>query len=84
MYSLEFTETAKKFLKKISKRDAGIIIDKISSLKDNPFRFLKRLQGEKLWRLRIMDYRAVADVYISLSKIIIIRVGHRKNIYDVL
>lgn len=82
MYSIEFTETAKKFLGKINKKDAEIIIHKINSIKDNPFRFLKRLQGEKLWRLRIMDYRAVVDVYISLNKIIVIRIGHRKNIYE--
>ncbi len=82
MFQIEITETAKQFLKKIEKRDSEIILNKIYSIKDNPFRFLKRLQGEKLWRLRIGDYRAVVDVLISLNKIIVIRIGHRKNIYN--
>ena len=81
MYFIEFTETAKKFLKKLNKIDSEAISNKIYSIRENPFRFLKRLQGEKLWRLRIGDYRAVVDVIISMNKIIVIRIGHRKNVY---
>ena len=51
-------------------------------MKENPYRFLKRLYGEKVWRLRIGDYRAIVDVIISANKIIVVRVGHRKNIYN--
>ena len=82
MFQIELTDTSKKFLKKIEKEEAEFILNKIYSIRDNPFRFLKRLQGEKLWRLRIADYRAVADVIVSANKIIIVRIGHRKNIYD--
>ena len=82
MFQIELTETAKDFLKKLQKKDAEIILRKIYSIRENPYRFLKRLQGEKLWRLRIGDYRAKVDVIISMNKIIVIRVGHRKNIYD--
>ena len=82
MYQIELTETSKKFLKKLNKKDSEIILNKIYSIKDNPFRFLKRLQGEKLWRLRVMDYRAVVDVIISMNKIVVIRIGHRKNVYN--
>jgi mRNA interferase RelE/StbE len=82
MYSVEFTETSKKFLKKLQKKDSEIILNKIYSMRENPFRYVKRLQGEKLWRLRIGDYRAVVDIIISMNKIIVIRIGHRKNIYE--
>ena len=82
MFQIEFTETAKDFLKKLKKNDAEIILNKIYSIRENPYRFLKRLQGEKLWRLRIGDYRAVVDVIVSINKIMVIRIGHRKNIYD--
>ena len=82
MFQIELTETAKYFLKKLQKKDAEIILNKIHSIRENPYRFLKRLQGEKLWRLRIGEYRAIVDVIISMNKIIVIRVGHRKNIYD--
>jgi mRNA interferase RelE/StbE len=82
MYSIQIEENAKKFLKKLNKNEAEIILNKIYSIRENPFRFLKRLKGEKLWRLRIMKYRAEMDVLISASKIIVLRIGHRKNIYD--
>ena len=82
MFEIELTKTAKDFLKKLQKNDAEIILNKIYSIRENPYRFLKRLHGEKLWRLRIGDYRAVVDVIISMNKIIVIRIGYRKNIYD--
>ena len=66
----------------MKKKDSEIILKKIYELRDNPFRYLKRLQGEKLWRLRIMDYRAVVEVIISMNKIIVVRIGHRKNVYN--
>ncbi len=82
MYSIKIEENAEKFLKKISKKDSEIILRKIYSLKENPFRYLKRLKGHKLWRLRILKYRAIVDVVISKNKIIVLRIGYRKNIYD--
>ncbi len=82
MYSIQIEKNAEDFIKKLQKKDAEIILNKIYSIRENPFRFLKRLQGEKLWRLRIGDYRAIVDVIISMNRIIVIRIGHRKNIYD--
>ncbi|MDP4039713.1 MAG: type II toxin-antitoxin system RelE/ParE family toxin [Candidatus Pacearchaeota archaeon] len=80
MFQIELTETAKDFLKKLQKKDAEIILNKIYSIRENPYRFLKRLQGEKLWRLRIGDYRAKVDVIVSMNKIIVIRIGHRSTL----
>ena len=82
MYSIQIEKNAENFLKKLQKKDAEIILNKIYSIRENPFRFLKRLQGEKLWRLRTGDYRAIVDIVISVNKIIVLRIGHRKNIYD--
>ncbi len=79
MYSIQIEKNAEDFLKKLQKKDAWVILNKIYSIRENPFRFLKRLQGEKLWRLRIGDYRAIVDVIISMNKIIVLRIGHRKN-----
>jgi len=81
MYSIQIEKNAEEFLKKLQKEDAKIILNKIYSIRDNPFRYLKRLQGEKLWRLRVVDYRVIVDVIISMNKIIVLRIGHRKNIY---
>ena len=81
MYSIQIEKNAEDFLKKLNKKDLGMILNKIYSIRANPFRFLKRLQGGKLWRLRIADYRAVVDVIVSGKKIIVLRIGHRRNVY---
>lgn len=39
------------------------------------------LSGEKAWRLRVGDYRVVADISLSERTIAVVGVGHRKNIY---
>ena len=83
MFAIEITETAKKFLKKLEKKESTLILNKTYSIRDNPFRFLQRLQCEKLWRLRIADYRAVVDVIVSANKIVVLRIGHRKNVYTI-
>ena len=81
MYSIEIEDNAERFLKKISEKDKSIILNKIYSIRHNPFRYLKRLKGHKLWRLRIMKYRATIDVIISKNKIIVLRIGYRKDVY---
>jgi mRNA interferase RelE/StbE len=82
MFSILIEENAEKFLKKLNKKDREMILQKIYSIRENPFRFLKRLQGSKLWRLRIADYRAIVDVIVSNNKIAVVRIGKRSNIYD--
>ncbi|MBI2452199.1 type II toxin-antitoxin system RelE/ParE family toxin [Candidatus Pacearchaeota archaeon] len=82
MYSIQIEKNAEEFLKKLQKKDAEMILNKIYSIRDNTFRFLKILHGERLWRLRIGDHRAIVDVIISLNKIIVLRIGRRRNVYD--
>jgi len=82
MYSIQIEKNAEEFLKKLDKKDAELILNKIYSIRDNPFRYLKRLQGSKLWRLRIVDFRAVVDVIVSMNRIMVLKIGHRKNVYD--
>lgn len=82
MYSIELSQTSINFLKKLNKKESEIILNKIYSLRDNPFRFLKKLQGQKLWRLRIGDYRAIIDVIVKNNEIFVVRIGKRSNVYD--
>ncbi len=84
MYSIELTKKAEKFIKKLNKKDSEIILKKIYSIRENPFPFLKRLQGLKLWRLRVMDYRVIIDIVISGRKIVVLRINHRKSAYKIL
>lgn len=80
MYVIELTDKSQNFLSKISNEDSEIILKKIYSIRENPFPHLKKLKGQKFWRLRIMNYRAIIDVLVSGKKIIVLRIGHRKNV----
>ena len=81
MYSVEFSKSSKKFLKKIPAKDYKIILNKIYSIRHNPFRYLKKLQGQKFWRLRVMNYRGIVDVIVSGRRIVVLKIGYRKNVY---
>jgi mRNA interferase RelE/StbE len=82
MFSIDITKKANKFLDKLKNKEREIILNKINSIRDNPFRFIKRLEGTQLWRLRIQDYRAILDIIISGNKIIVLRIGNRKDVYN--
>ena len=79
MHRLEFDEEPIDFLNKLPKDIRKRIYDKITSTKENPFRFFERLVSKKAYKLRVGDYRVVADI--DREKIRVTLIGHRKNIY---
>ncbi|MBT3691276.1 type II toxin-antitoxin system RelE/ParE family toxin [Candidatus Woesearchaeota archaeon] len=82
MYTISISRRALKDLKKLNSNIKRDILRKIYSIRHNPFSHIKRLQGKKLWRLRTGDYRSIIDVIVKGNKIIVLRIGHRKNIYN--
>ena len=83
MYSVEFSENAADFIRKLDKNTQKRITKKIEELKENPY-LGKSLVGNLagLWKLRIGDYRVTYKLEREKLIIFIIKVGHRKNIYD--
>lgn len=63
MFSIEFSNNAKKFLKKTDKLAVDRILEKIEKLKENPVpsdaKFIGRHKEDKVFRIRIGDYRAL-------------------------
>jgi mRNA interferase RelE/StbE len=48
----------------------------------DPGRDLSRLSGEDVYKLRVGDYRVIADWDREEGKVYVLTVGHRRNIYD--
>jgi mRNA interferase RelE/StbE len=50
----------------------------------DPRRFGKPLRGgmHGLWRWRVDDYRIVGQVNEGRLLVLVVRIGHRKNVYD--
>ena len=85
-YKVRFTKKSKKQLKKLDKSQSLIIMGWIrKNLEDSelPRKFGKSLSSTLLgaWRYRIGDYRLIADINDQEIIILVLEVGHRKDIY---
>lgn len=86
-YKVVFTDRAKKQLKKLDKHTSSLIIgwlEKNLEGCENP-----RIHGKGLvenrsgqWRYRVGDYRIIAEIQEKEITILIINIGHRRDIYE--
>ena len=81
-FAIDISARAEDFLRKRPKNDREILLRKIYALREHPYPHLKRLQGSKLWRLRVMDYRVIVDIIVKANRIYVVRIGLRENVYD--
>lgn len=80
-YIISWHKKAQIELDKLPFLMAKRISDSINRLKENPFsKDIKKLKEREGYRLRVGDYRVL--FVIDKEEIKIIKVGHRKNIYD--
>ena len=80
-YKMIFTNRAIKDLKKIDNKMKERIGNKLKIYSENPLKFGKKLTDPKIgtYKFKIGDYRVIFDI--DDNKIIVLRLGHRKNIY---
>jgi mRNA interferase RelE/StbE len=81
MYTVIYDEEALQNLEKLEKKIRKRIFEKIFSTKENPFHYFERLTGRREYKLRIGDYRVIADIDEKTKRISILFIDHRKNIY---
>ena len=81
MYNVQFTKKADKFLNKMSYDDQERIVKKLERIRIRPEHFLERLIGEKVYKLRAGNHRLIIDLIKEDLVILVIEIGHRKNIY---
>jgi len=80
-YRLIYTGRAERDIKNLNP-EVKIRIDKtLLRFAEDPFRFAEKLINNDLggYRFRIGDYRVIFDIH--EDEIVILRVGHRKEIY---
>ena len=85
-WNIEFVPAAAKELKKLGRGEAARIIatleTRIAAL-DDPRTLGSALTGELggLWRWRIGDYRVIARIENERITILVVRIGHRREVY---
>jgi len=85
-WTIEYTDTARRQLRKLDKQSARRILDymdrRIAPVED--IRSLgKALRGPlgEFWRYRVGEYRVICELLDKQLRILVVRVGGRKDIY---
>lgn len=81
-YEIKLKPNFVKQLKKVDNKQAKRILVKIQQLADNPMPLAsKQLKGVEARRLRIGDYRVIYKVEDGQLIVLVLAVGHRKDVY---
>jgi mRNA interferase RelE/StbE len=81
-FQIEILRSAQKSLSRIQSQDQDRIIEAIRSLADEPQPHgCKKLSGRDAWRIRIGNYRVIYEIRESKLVVLIVDIGHRKEIY---
>lgn len=80
-YEIFFTDKALKQLEKLEKDDQERIIKSMERIRLRPEAYVTKLIDDPGYRLRVGDYRVILDIEKEKLIILVLMVGHRKNIY---
>ena len=79
-YEITFTDTSRRQFRKLEKDVQERIIKALERIRIRPESYVKKLVGDPGYRLRVGDYRVILDIQKSELIILVIKIGHRKNI----
>ncbi len=80
-FDIFFTKESKKFLKKLNKEDKIRIISTLERCRVRPYSYVKKIVSSPYFRLRVGDYRVIVDIKAGELLILVIEIGHRRNVY---
>ncbi|MEI6387970.1 MAG: type II toxin-antitoxin system RelE/ParE family toxin [Spirochaetota bacterium] len=81
-YSIEILKAAQKQLGKIQGSEQEKIVSEVRALSVNPRPLgCIKLRGRDAWRIRSGDYRIIYEIKDSTLAVIVIAIGHRREIY---
>jgi len=81
LYEIIFSQKAKKQLFKLEKNIQERIITTLERIRIRPEAYITKLVGDPGYKLRVGDYRVIMDINNNNLLILVIKVGHRKDIY---
>jgi mRNA interferase RelE/StbE len=82
-YKIEIKRSAVKEIKKLPVKELKRVLKAIGNLADNPHPIgAIKLSSQDFYRIRIGKYRILYEIMDDVLKIIIVKVGHRKDIFN--
>ena len=82
VYEVIVSRKAAKFLEKLDTVTRERIILAMDKLRIRPEAHVKRLVGEKEYRMRVGEYRVIVDIDQNVLRVLVVKIGHRRSIYD--
>lgn len=83
-YSLRLKPSAEKDLRKLPKDILARVVAEIDSLRSNPFphpQAIKLANADRMFRIRVGDYRVIYEVETDAKEITVHHVRHRREAY---
>ena len=81
-YSLEIKRSAAKELAQVPPKDRGRIIARIQALAEDPRPVgAEKLSGQERYRVRQGDYRILYEIEDQVLRIMVVKIGHRRDVY---
>lgn len=81
-YSLEIKRSAAKELAQLPSKDRGRVIARIQTLAEDPRPIgAEKLSGQERYRVRQGDYRILYEIEDQVLRIIVVKIGHRRDVY---
>ena len=82
-YRIAFKPSAADGLRALPKKDQKRIAARVDALAEDPFPSgAKKLSGkENIYRVRTGDYRVIYEVRKNVLLILVLKIGHRKEVY---
>lgn len=81
MYELVYSDTATRQLEKLTSDTQRRILRALERIRIRPEAYVTRLVGQLYYRFRVGDYCVILDVLRQRLLILVIEIGHRKDIY---
>ena len=81
IYTLIIPNKINKKLDRSGIKTKSRIISKLIFLKTNPRHHAERIKDTEFWKIRIGKFRVIYSIEDNKLLILIINIGHRKNIY---
>jgi len=81
-YSIIFSDKARRQIKKLERDIQERIISALERIRIRPSAHVTKLVSDPGYKLRVGDYRIIMDIDNKELQILILKAGHRKNIYD--
>jgi mRNA interferase RelE/StbE len=81
MYSITFSDTSLKQLDNLEKKTLKRITSAIERCRIRPHAHIKKLVESPYFSLRVGDYRVIMRIIENELRILVVKIGHRKNIY---